>query len=141
MKPRTACLMKSDMALLDGLAELAQFGGDVEEDLSDGISGCGNGGGMARATHAGVEEVTHAFIVGEAFEDHFGIGAATSGLHFDAGEAEPAFEEIGAEVDILDARIVEHDFVAEDEAPTHVDALFIEAVAHGVVAEIEEEEG
>src|SRR5215471_17573864 len=42
------------------------------------------------------------------------------------------------QLNVLDAGIIEHDLVAHKNAPTHVNAFFVELVAHGVVAEIEQ---
>ncbi len=44
-------------------------------------------------------------------------------------------------MDVLDAGVVEDDFVAEQDAPTHADSFRAELVADGVVAEIEDGEG
>lgn len=42
------------------------------------------------------------------------------------------------QMDVLDARVVEHDLVTKEDAPTHVDAVGVELVTHRVVAKIEQ---
>src|ERR1700733_8837490 len=93
---------------------------------------------IVSASHSGVEEIAHGCVVGDALQRHLGSHAATGGLDFDAGESEPAFQDIRLQLDVLDARVVEHDLVAHKYAPGHVDTFRIEAVAHGVKAEIEQ---
>src|SRR6516164_7834593 len=45
------------------------------------------------------------------------------------------------QLNILNTGVVEHDLMAHEDAPTHVDPFFVELVAHGVVAEIEQKHG
>ena len=92
------------------------------------------------AAHAGVEVVAEEFEFFDAFDGELGGLIAGGSLDEDAGEAEPAFDDVGAKVDVLDARVVHDGFAAEEDAPFHGDAVVGEFVAHGVILEEEWED-
>src|SRR4051794_19399278 len=79
---------------LHGEADSLQFASDFIEDFGE-VGAVGGGGSFVAfvtdAAHAGIQEIAHGFMVGEAFEGHFRVAAA-GGLNFDACEAEPAFD-------------------------------------------------
>src|ERR1051326_3377210 len=86
------------------------------------------------AAHAGVEEVTDGLELFEAFDHQFRTGLTGRGLDLHVGEAEPALDDSGAEMDVLDAGVSQIDFTAEEDAHLHVDAFVVEAIAKGVIA-------
>ena len=89
------------------------------------------------AAHAGVEKIANDIEFLKTFDDHFGACAARGCLYLDVGDTEPALDEPGTEVDVLDAGVGEIHLAAEEYADAHVDALFVETVAERVIAKIE----
>src|SRR5689334_8887850 len=88
------------------------------------------------AAHPCVEEIANSFEFLEAFNDQFRARRAGGGLDLYIGKAEPALNEIGTQMNVLDARISEVHFAAEKKADSHVNAFLIETIAQGVIAKI-----
>src|SRR6185369_3222895 len=93
--------------------------------------------GIFYPAHLGVEEIADRFELLETFERHLRPGAAAGSLDQNLGETEPALDHIGADMDILDAGVVDDDLPPKENAPAHRDALVGEFVPHRVVTKIE----
>jgi hypothetical protein len=88
------------------------------------------------SAHAGVKKIAEQFKFLDAFDGQLRRLAAGGGLDKDSAKAQPAFDNIGLEMNVLDARVIHDDFTAKKNPPTHRNAVVAEFVAHGMIAEI-----
>src|SRR5436190_9768212 len=79
--------------------------------------------------HLRIEKVANRFVLPETFNRHLGAGTAARGLDQNARQPEPALDDVGTEMNVLDARVVEDDLSPEEPPPTHRDSFFGEGVA------------
>jgi len=93
-----------------------------------------NGGGwrgqeILHAAHFGVEHIADGLEFFEAFDCEFGRGIAAGGLDEDNSKAEPACDDVGGEVGVPNARVVDDDLAAVKNASVHRHALVGELTA------------
>ena len=86
------------------------------------------------AAHARVEKIADDVEFLEAFDDEFRTCGTGGGLNLHIGETEPALHEIGAQVNVLDARVGQVHLTTEENPDAHVNAFLIETIAQRAIA-------
>jgi hypothetical protein len=84
--------------------------------------------------HLGIEKIADGFGFLEPLESEFRGVIAARGLDEDFREAEPAFDEVGTEVDVRNPRVINDNLTAKKNTLAHRDARIGELVAHRMVA-------
>src|SRR5882762_4582340 len=84
------------------------------------------------AAHPGIKKITDGFVFFEPLDYQLRSGRAGCGLNFDAGQPKPALNHARPEMNILDPRISEIDFPAEEQTDFHVNSFRVESVAQSM---------
>src|SRR6185369_16923034 len=72
----------------------------------------------------------------DALDSQFRGLVSRRGLDEDSAKPEPAFDDVGLEVNVLDARVIDDGFATKKNSPTHRNAVAAEPVPHRVITEI-----
>ena len=88
-------------------------------------------------SHPSVEKIANRLELLESFDHQFRPRGTRRGLHLNICQAEPALDQIGTQMYILNSSIGKVDFASEEDADLHMILFIVKSISQSVEAEIE----